>query len=616
MTTVDRPVDIKILDHMAASTVVSEVTIPPVVASQEQPRHKKLVNVTVTILSIAGLFVEDVGAGPKKRGGIMAGKFSIRNSNNESSGFGSTSRKIKTDESASETDSSTLTASTSRDSNAVNTTTSTSATKVVASLSRVTKNKNVMIHLSSMPLTVPETNHKGRSAKKNCITNGISSVVQWPEQQQEDSPGYKQREPSSYQFQLAFHAEYSTAKVRFVPQLVPIQISISRFGRMYKIGTAQLLVSGEENGDSSIAVPVTSCYHFGTPKSNKFKGILSGSLTKSNEDKTMRMLALKGDTLKCGLDPNATLRVLVHVSEPICETLEISPKLNVTMIPSNVQAKMSPTQTESTTLTPTPKEEPESQQTDGTTEDNGVPSDISWEYNPNLATIVVNRPDYCINDENNGSLVRVVTESEDYDDDDHDHDEPSCSSSAYMSAIDENRYPSKHGMTTRSSSTATMTTTSSVSVLSDLTDGHSWLSQTGIEVIPYSAFDPVNEQVRLQSSSHDVKADNEYDSVSEDSLSEGTHTTVMTFGRASTTSSQIIHPSTAKAATKSWHQRLACGLPVCGAALYNDSDKSISAVKQYGSISPNWLRMTAKCESLVDHDYDEDSSSSESSSDS
>ncbi|KAL7429106.1 hypothetical protein ACHAXH_002736 [Discostella pseudostelligera] len=600
---------------MAASTVVSEVTIPPVVASsQEQPRHKKLVNVTVTILSIAGLFLEDVGAGTKKRGGIMAGNFSIRNSKNGSSGFGSPSRKIKTDESASETDSSTLTASTSRDSSAVNTSTSTSATKVVASLSRVIKNKNVMVHLSSMPLTVPETNDKGRSAKKNSEMNAISSVVQWLEQQEEDSPGYKQREPSSYQFQLAFHAEYSTAKARFVPQLVPIQISISRFGRMYKIGTAQLLVSGEENGDSSIAVPVTSCYHFGTLKSNKFKGILSGSLTKSTKDKAMRMLALKGDTLKCGLDPNATLRVLVHVSEPICETLEISPKLNVTMIPSNVQAKMSPTRPEPTTRTPTPKEEPESQQADGTTADNDVPSDI-WEYNPILATIVVNRPDYGINDANNGSLFRVVTESEDYDDN-HDHDEPSCSSSAYMSAIDENRYPSKHGMSTRSSSTATMTTTSSVSILSDLTDGHSWLSQTGIEVIPYSAFDPVNEQVRLQSISHDVKADNEYDSVSEDSASEETHTTEISFGRASTTSSHIIHPSTTKAATKSWHQRLACGLPVCGADVYNDSTKSVSAVKQYGSMSPNWLRMTGKCESLVDHDYDEDSSSSESSSDS
>ncbi len=618
------PVDIKVLDHMATSTVVSEVTLPPIVESQEQPRHKKLVNVTVTILSIAGLFIEDVGAGNPKRGESRSGKFCIRNMYTNSSHVGSPPRKIKTVESETETESSILTASMSRDTSAEPTN---SATKVVASLSRSTKNKNVMVHLSSLPLTAPASNIAGSLAKqKKKERDTLSSVVHWPEHpQQDDALRHKHREPSSYQFQLAFHAEFSTSTSRFVPQSVPIQVSVSRFGRMYKLGTANLLLSGEENGGSSIAVPVTSCYR-GTVTNNKFKSIFS-SVTKHGEDKEMRMLALKGDTLKCGLDPNATLRVLVHVSEPICETLEISPQLNVTLIPSNVQAKIA-----SPSAPSTQRDEPVCQQKDCTTTENCVPSSISWEYHPNLATIVVNKPDYGINDatltngDNDCTLLRVVTQGDDEDDDEDEdedstvdiNDEPSCSSSAYMSAIEESHtghqcYPSKYDLSTRSSSTATMTTTS-VSILSDLTDGHSWQSQTGIEVIPYSTVDPMYEQVRLQSYSRSLEVNdvNEYDSVSEE-----TCTTGMTlFGRASTTSSRLILPSTAEPVVKTWQQRFACGFPVCGTAMYNRSSKAESAGNKFSSISPDWLRLTGKCESLVDHDDEEGSSWSESSSES
>ena len=620
---IDKPEDIKVSDHiMANSTVGSEVTLPPILESQEQPRHKKLVNVTVTILSIDGLFIEDVGAGTQKRTESMPGKFSIRNMYTCPSNVGPPPRKIKTDESETETDSSILTASMSRDNSAEPTN---STTRVVASLTRITKNKNVMVHLSSLPLTVPTSNIEGSLAKqKKKERDTLSSVVHWPEYpQEEDALRYKHREPSSYQFQLAFHAEFSTTTSRFIPQSVPIQVSVSRFGRMYKLGTANLLLSGEENGDSSLAVPVTSCYR-GTVKNNKFKSIFS-SLTKHCEDKEIRMLALKGDTLKCGLDPNATLRVLVHVSEPICETLEISPKLNVTMIPSNVQAKIA-----TPSVPSTQRDDPDSQHKDGTTTENCVPSAISWEYHPNLATIVVNKPDYGMNDatltngDNDCTLLRVITHGDDADDDEDENstvdinEEPSCSSSAYMSAIEENHnshqcYPSKYDLSTRSSSTATMTTTS-VSILSDLTDGRSWQSQTGIEVIPYSTVNPIHEQVRLRSYSRsiEVKDVNEYDSVSEE-----TCTTRMTsFGRASTTSSRLILPSTAKPVVKTWQQRFACGFPVCGTAMYNRSAKAESAGNEYSSISPHWLRLTGKCESLVDHDDDEGSSWSESSSES
>ncbi len=620
---IDKPEDIKVSDHiMANSTVVSEVTLPPILESQEQPRHKKLVNVTVTILSIDGLFIEDVGAGTQKRTESMPGKFSIRNMYTCPSNVGPPPRKIKTDESETETDSSILTASMSRDNSAEPTN---STTRVVASLTRITKNKNVMVHLSSLPLTVPTSNIEGSLAKqKKKERDTLSSVVHWPEYpQEEDALRHKHREPSSYQFQLAFHAEFSTTTSRFIPQSVPIQVSVSRFGRMYKLGTANLLLSGEENGDSSLAVPVTSCYR-GTVKNNKFKSIFS-SLTKHGEDKEIRMLALKGDTLKCGLDPNATLRVLVHVSEPICETLEISPKLNVTMIPSNVQAKIA-----TPSVPSTHSDDPDSQQKHGTTTENCVPSAISWEYHPNLATIVVNKPDYGMNDatltngDNDCTLLRVITHGDDADDDEDEnstvdiHEEPSCSSSAYMSAIEENHtshqcYPSKYDLSTRSSSTATMTTTS-VSILSDLTDGRSWQSQTGIEVIPYSTVNPIHEQLRLRSYSRsiEVKDVNEYDSVSEE-----TCTTRMTsFGRASTTSSRLILPSTAKPVVKTWQQRFACGFPVCGTAMYNRSAKVESADNEYSSISPHWLRLTGKCESLVDHDDDEGSSWSESSSES
>lgn len=544
-----------VMTDAAVATMMSDVTMHSHVESslgapasniieamEPVSRSKKLVNVTVTVLSIAGLFVKDDRPAKKKGGLLMKSKkFPSRGGGGDKADENGTvdNSMPSNDDSGGETAAPSVN----------------STTTIVASFSRLLgtkdgKPKTVMTHVPSSPLPLLQIGGKKKAT---------NSVVRWPEQPREEGENnngidnkpanWGQQALSSYQFQRTFQREEAMAGEgsasgdRFVPQPLSVQIAISRSGRMFKLGTADILISGEESGESSINMPIKNCNPQAVvPKTNKrFK------TRKGNNEKMIPMMKLKGDTLKCGLDPDATLRVLVHVGEPIGETMEISPKFNVTMISNSMRSskkgrkkKMREPrlpnqpghqQQERERLRP---ERPVHQENEAVvaasatartspvnTDVGVIPSAMSWEYNPTLAAVVVKSPgnDAAGEDEDDGPLLRVIAsrqeeeeptlvEEEDYEEEElytDDEEEPSCTSSAYMS-VDQYRrsYPSKHkqhdlSAHSRSYSTAT-TTTSLSSVVSDLTETHSWLSQTGIEVIPFApnmADLPLNSRLRL-----------------------------------------------------------------------------------------------------------------------
>ena len=542
----------------SAPTAVSDMTTPPAMAvEQQQLKPKKRANVTITVLSIAGLFVKDGAA--KKRSLGLTKKFSSRGNN--------------LNEAASDIDTSSRTASTITSSATLSNNESAAATTIVASFSRVVNTKDgkpkaAMTHVPSLPLPFPSTSAHGRRAVND---DTMTSVVHWPESNQDiasistsKNAASSGRVLSSYQFQHTFQREQQGAATgpddtpdRFVPKPLSIQIAISRSGRMFKLGTADILLSGEETVESSINVPIKNL-NPAIPKSSttsKTKSFKNRAKSSAG-DKMIPMMKLKGDTLKCGLDPSATLRVLIHVSEPIGETIEISPNLSVTMI--------------SKTSTPTP---PLAQMNaDQVPKIEQQPSEVSWEYNPTLAAVVVKNPKKeketavpitnKTEDNDAEQLVRVLTLQ---DDTVHVDDEPSCSSSAYMSDFGyHSRHPSKGLSTARSYSTrSTMTASSASTDFSDLTDSRSWFSQTGIEVIPFTP-DRSPSQIHILANSRLRSLSSEGFTVDESRntslLDEETD-----HGESTTT---FLHRVKKK---KSWKQRFSCNLPICGASAFNGS---------------------------------------------
>lgn len=93
------------------------------------------------------------------------------------------------------------------------------------------------------------------------------------------------------------------SSAKFVPQKCPIRLSVSRNGKMINIGSADIIIHGNEDGERAIASAVIS-----KPKANKSRLPLSKI--------SFPMSRAKGDNMSFGLRPDAKIRVLVHVNEP------------------------------------------------------------------------------------------------------------------------------------------------------------------------------------------------------------------------------------------------------------------------------------------------------------
>lgn len=181
------------------------------------------------------------------------------------------------------------------------------AASMVASFSQqLSKEKTFFTHLPSLPMEMEELS-----------TTGLNSIILWP-----NPDAVKETQTlSTVQITREFQHEKTTnsttstdenassSKQRFVPQTCSIEISISRHGKLIKLGQANLLISGEERGGSSINIPVVSSTYEKTSRARK------GSVkkVKGNKKSTTQFLRIKGDSLQFGLKKEAVLRVLVNV---------------------------------------------------------------------------------------------------------------------------------------------------------------------------------------------------------------------------------------------------------------------------------------------------------------
>ncbi|EJK58129.1 hypothetical protein THAOC_21771 [Thalassiosira oceanica] len=471
---------------MPPTTLISKAASLPHSEHRESECSKKLVNVTgkstrqpdaarnlpwltplleVTVINVSGIYVKN---NKKKRSLLRRPSFT----RNSLAGINTHHLKIESDE-LNEVNTQ-LTA----DSDDV-------ATSVVASFDGGRFNET-LTHVNSLPLS-----------PSNATSKPVGQVAHWAR-------------ASTHTFQCAFIRENSstsatTGHTKYEPQTMPIVISLARSGMLYKLGDADLLLSGDENGECCIPViPI------GKAPRKKSK---------------VSLMQLKGESVKCGIDHSAKLNVHVHVSEPLGETLELSPKMAVTMlINRDCQLKKDEKTSRATALGELAPDDDSNisslfgSELDRFASDAGGDKDFDIELTNEL--------------EGEGSITAA-----------------SNTSSAYLSFDDDHYYPAKSGAaisSDRSHSTATTHSSSYHSTLSDLTDHSSWLSRQF-------------KHITLSSQPKDTsKQRHPFNSQPNSDLDEST-----------------LHSKSTVYTTrdvKNWRQRLVCGLPLKCNDYFADDD--------------------------------------------
>eukprot|EP00985_Skeletonema_marinoi_P015657 scaffold8143_cov142-Skeletonema_marinoi.AAC.8 len=180
------------------------------------------------------------------------------------------------------------------------------AASIVASFAQDLSNQkvNFFTHVPSLPIEMSES------------FSNSNPVIKWPNTSTEEKQVLStvqltrefQREKTSDENNTS---SSSTNKNRFVPQMCPSNISISRHGRLINLGKASLFISGEERGDATINIPIFSSTH--EDKSNAKKS--SVKKVKGSKKSSTPMMRIKGDSLQFGLKSDAMLRILVSVTD-------------------------------------------------------------------------------------------------------------------------------------------------------------------------------------------------------------------------------------------------------------------------------------------------------------
>lgn len=122
------------------------------------------------------------------------------------------------------------------------------------------------------------------------------------------------------QFDRQFLGEADGTR-RFVPQTCPVNLSVSRNGKTALLGRFDLSITGEENGQTPVIIPVTSAAL--DPKTQEQNSSVTNSLGKirnmgkgSSSNKNISMSKIsKTDPFQFGLQTGAMIRLLVNVSD-------------------------------------------------------------------------------------------------------------------------------------------------------------------------------------------------------------------------------------------------------------------------------------------------------------
>ncbi len=178
---------------------------------------------------------------------------------------------------------------------------------IVASFAHsvATGKKSFLTHVPSSPLKLSAIN---RVASQH--------VVYWPTNASDEGGSSDRQSLSTLQFTRHFEVEdigsvgengRETTESRFVPQSCPIHLSISRNGKLVVLGSANVIINGEEKGNSTLTVPIISNLRKSNSPIKKMRRM-------KGRDDQIQMMKIIGDKFQFGLKSDSTLRVLVRVS--------------------------------------------------------------------------------------------------------------------------------------------------------------------------------------------------------------------------------------------------------------------------------------------------------------
>ena len=138
------------------------------------------------------------------------------------------------------------------------------------------------------------------------------------------------RTTSSYRFKHTFQPEkkvnelsspsYSSASSssNSKSHTLPIRISICRSEQLYKLGTANVMLSGEMDGMTYVNIPIVCSNPHLQRHTSRFTDILD----RGRKSRAPAMMKLRNETLSCGLDRYAAIQVLIQcdvVTESVIE---------------------------------------------------------------------------------------------------------------------------------------------------------------------------------------------------------------------------------------------------------------------------------------------------------
>lgn len=325
----------------------SEISFQPFTATGSPPLSSQCYEagkggttktVTITILSMTGLYMKDTGdttstatlAEKKKK---LTKRFNFRGTWNKTNNkdvdedllkdveIGTEAETEATDES---TSADTTDASSSPNIVLHNTPKPKTNTFVVASISRPARCKSgkvAMTHLSSLPIHFPK--------KRN---SGMIHGIRWPGgwnsgtiREALEETAFDTRTTSSHRFKHTFQPEkevndlsssfYSSASSssNSKSHTVPIRISICRSEQLYKLGTATVILSGKMDGMTYVNIPIVSSNPHLQHHTSRFRDILDGGRI----SRAPSMMKLRNETLSCGLDHSAAIQVLLQCDDGI-----------------------------------------------------------------------------------------------------------------------------------------------------------------------------------------------------------------------------------------------------------------------------------------------------------
>ena len=181
-------------------------------------------------------------------------------------------------------------------------------TSLVVSFSQnLSAGNSFLTHVPSMPMEHLDTSCMKSGKAKDTIPQPL---VRWHGMDAGKGDETVGKELSTLRFIRRFRPkavkDTASSTTRLLPESFPLNLSLSRSGKLITLGKAEIIITGDEKEDSYIDVPISSTI--------KKVGV-SNPIKKSSSKDHIPMVRVKGDDLQFGLKGDSILRVLVSVTD-------------------------------------------------------------------------------------------------------------------------------------------------------------------------------------------------------------------------------------------------------------------------------------------------------------